>query len=212
MCLLVLYPVAFSFLFSHPPHTLLPFCLLILYLSFCVPQPFPSFSLTLSTLFSPSLSAYTLSVSLCLSAFSLSFFLPIRPLSFFSLLTLYLSLSLSLSLLGPATSSFVFFLPFYSALTSSSFTFSSPCCFISNLLYCSFCRNSAANFEVLRGRYFPGAEGLMDTELLMKHMVGSQQQQQQQQQHGAQDTEPFSLGDLRHCRQDAEDIIMENRY
>ena len=54
----------------------------------------------------------------------------------------------------------------------------------------------------------------MDTELLMKHMVGSQQQQQQQQQqqHGGQDTEPFSLGDLRHCRQDAEDIIMENRY
>jgi hypothetical protein len=79
------------------------------------------------------------------------------------------------------------------------------------IFYCSFCRNSAANFEALRGRYFPGAEGLMDTELLMKHMVGSQQQQQQQQ-HVAQDTEPFSLGDLRHCRQDAEDIIMENRY
>ncbi len=68
-------------------------------------------------------------------------------------------------------------------------------------------RNSAASFEALRGRYFPGAEGLMDTELLMKHMVGSQQQQQ----HGAPDTEPFSLGDLRHCRQEAEDIIMENR-
>ena len=47
----------------------------------------------------------------------------------------------------------------------------------------------------------------MDTELLMKHMVGGQQQQL-----GASESEPFSLGDLRHCRQDAEDIIMENRY
>ena len=76
-------------------------------------------------------------------------------------------------------------------------------------------RSSAASFEALRGRYFPGSEGLMDTELLMKHMTNSQQQhqqqqqQQQQQQHG--DSEPFSLADLRHCRQEADDIIMENR-
>jgi hypothetical protein len=149
------------------------------------------------------------SLSLCaLQPFPFSSFaLSMDPLSFFILLTLYLSLSRSRYV----------FLPFFSLFTSLSPLL--PLHFhlhaVSFLIYfySSFCRNSAANFEALRGRYFPGAEGLMDTELLMKHMVGSQQQQQQQQQqHGAQDTEPFSLGDLRHCRQDAEDIIMENRY
>jgi hypothetical protein len=49
----------------------------------------------------------------------------------------------------------------------------------------------------------------MDTELLMKHMTGNTTANNTQQ--PQDNSEPFSLADLRHCRPEQEDIIMENR-
>jgi len=64
-------------------------------------------------------------------------------------------------------------------------------------------RTSAANFDVLRGRYFPGGptppEGI-DSEHMFKHMTSAEEH------YGA-------LGDPRHrSRTDGDDMIAENRY
>jgi len=62
---------------------------------------------------------------------------------------------------------------------------------------------SSANFDVLRGRYFPGGpaptpEG-MESDIMFKHLAGEPEHYGQ-------------IGDLRHNRQDNEDLIAENRY
>jgi len=64
-------------------------------------------------------------------------------------------------------------------------------------------RTSSANFDVLRGRYFPGGpaptpEG-MESDIMFKHLAGEPEHYGQ-------------IGDLRHNRQDNEDLIAENRY
>jgi len=62
-------------------------------------------------------------------------------------------------------------------------------------------RTSSANFDVLRGRYFPGGptpDG-MDSDIMFKHLAGEPEHYGQ-------------IGDLRHSRQDNEDMISENRY
>eukprot|EP00090_Calanus_glacialis_P037494 TRINITY_DN645_c0_g1_i2.p1 TRINITY_DN645_c0_g1~~TRINITY_DN645_c0_g1_i2.p1 ORF type:complete len:765 (+),score=100.68 TRINITY_DN645_c0_g1_i2:200-2494(+) len=62
-------------------------------------------------------------------------------------------------------------------------------------------RTSSANFDVLRGRYFPGGptpDG-MDSDIMFKHLAGEPEHYGQ-------------IGDLRHNRPDNEDMITENRY
>jgi len=62
-------------------------------------------------------------------------------------------------------------------------------------------RTSSANFDVLRGRYFPGGptpDG-MDSDIMFKHLAGEPEHYGQ-------------IGDLRHSRQDNEDLMTENRY
>jgi len=62
-------------------------------------------------------------------------------------------------------------------------------------------RTSSANFDVLRGRYFPGGptpDG-MDSDIMFKNLAGEPEHYGQ-------------IGDLRHNRQDNEDMITENRY
>ena len=63
-----------------------------------------------------------------------------------------------------------------------------------------FFRTSSANFDVLRGRYFPGGptpDG-MDSDIMFKHLAGEPEHYGQ-------------IGDLRHNRPDNEDMITENR-
>jgi len=60
---------------------------------------------------------------------------------------------------------------------------------------------SSANFDVLRGRYFPGGptpDG-MDSDIMFKHLAGEPEHYGQ-------------IGDLRHSRQDNEDMMTETRY